>query len=151
MIEFYTVEDVIDIEWHGIDLSLNKWYANRHWSFRNKEKEFWATTFIRLLPKRTRQIDKYMITLKFNSRLDASNTVPMIKILEDTMKKEHYIVDDSRKYCKGIMIYPDDELGKKHYKLTIHILSYVKKVKTNSTDDVPSKAMRPVRRRNGSK
>ena len=114
----------IQIEWEGVDLSLNKWYANRHWSFRNKEKEFWANLFLKLLPKRTKKIDKYIITMYFNSRLDASNTVPMIKILEDTMKKAHYIVDDSKKFCKGIQIYPDETLGKKHYKLTVHILSY---------------------------
>jgi hypothetical protein len=124
----------IEIEWEGIDLSLNKWYANRHWTFRNKEKEFWAGTFMRLLPKRTKKIDKYTITLLFNSRLDASNTIPMIKILEDTMKKAHYIIDDSKKYCKGISIYPDESMGKKHYKLTIHILSYAKKDKTDSAD-----------------
>jgi hypothetical protein len=123
----------IEIEWEGIDLSLNKWYANRHWTFRNKEKEFWCGTFMRLLPKRTKKIDKYAITLLFNSRLDASNTIPMIKILEDTMKKAHYIIDDSKKYCKGIRIYPDESMGKKHYKLTIHILSYAEKDKTDST------------------
>ena len=117
----------IELEWEGVDLSLNKWYANRHWSFRNKEKEFWANLFLKLLPKRTKKIDKYIITLYFNSRLDASNTVPMIKILEDTMKKAHYIIDDSKKFCKGIQIYPDDNLGKKHYKLTVHILSYATK------------------------
>ncbi len=149
MNDSYDEIDSFEIEWFNIDLSLNKWYANRHWSFRNKEKEFWAATFMRLLPKRTKQIDKYMITLMYNSRLDASNTVPMIKILEDTMKKGHYIVDDSKKYCKGIRIYPDESLGKKHYKLTIHILSYVKKVKADSSDELPSKNVRPVRRRNG--
>lgn len=124
----------IEVEWEGIDLSLNKWYANRHWTFRNKEKEFWSSTFIRLLPKRTKKIDKYAITLLFNSRLDASNTIPMIKIFEDTMKKSHYIIDDSKKYCKGIRIYPDESMGKKHYKLTVHILSYAKKDKSNSTN-----------------
>ncbi len=149
MNDSYDEIDSFEIEWFNIDLSLNKWYANRHWSFRNKEKEFWAATFMRLLPKRTKQIDKYMITLMYNSRLDASNTVPMIKILEDTMKKGHYIIDDSKKYCKGIRIYPDESLGKKHYKLTIHILSYVKKVKADSSDELPSKNVRPGRRRNG--
>ena len=124
----------IEVEWEGIDLSLNKWYANRHWTFRNKEKEFWSSTFIRLLPKRTKKIDKYAITLLFNSRLDASNTIPMIKIFEDTMKKCHYIIDDSKKYCKGIRIYPDETMGKKHYKLTVHILSYAKKDKSDSAD-----------------
>ena len=126
--------DFINIEWEGIDLSLNKWYANRHWSFRKKEKDFWASLFLKLLPKRTKTIDKYIITLKFNSRLDASNTVPMIKILEDTMKKNNYIIDDSKKFCKGIEIYTDESMGKKNYSLTVHILSYATK---------DSKAYRP--------
>ncbi len=117
----------IEIEWEGVDLSLNKWYANRHFSYRIKEKEFWTTLFLKLLPKRTKKIDKYMITLYFNSRLDASNTIPMIKIAEDTMKKNHYIVDDSKKFCKGIQIYPDETMGKKNYKLIVHIISYATK------------------------
>jgi hypothetical protein len=115
------------IEWEGIDLSLNKWYANRHFSFRIKEKEFWSNLFLRLLPKQFKKIDKYIITLHFNSRLDVSNTIPMIKIFEDTMKKNHYIVDDSKKFCKGIEIYPDESMGKKNYKLTVHIISYATK------------------------
>lgn len=117
----------IELEWDGVDLSLNKWYANRHFSYRIKEKEFWTNLFLKLLPKRTKKIDKYMITLYFNSRLDASNTIPMIKIAEDTMKKNHYIVDDSKKFCKGISIYPDETMGKKNYKLIIHIISYATK------------------------
>lgn len=114
----------IEIEWEGVDLSLNKWYANRHFSYRIKEKQFWSSLFLTLLPKRYKKIDKYEITLLFNSRLDASNTVPMVKILEDTMKKESYIIDDSRKYCKGIHLIPDDSLRKKHYKLIVNIISY---------------------------
>jgi hypothetical protein len=117
----------IELEWDGVDLSLNKWYANRHFSYRIKEKEFWTNLFLKLLPKRTKKIDKYMITLYFNSRLDASNTIPMIKIAEDTMKKNHYIIDDSKKFCKGISIYPDETMGKKNYKLIVHIISYATK------------------------
>jgi hypothetical protein len=51
----------------------------------------------------------------------------MIKIAEDTMKKEHYIIDDSKKFCKGIQIYPDETMGKKNYKLIVHIISYATK------------------------
>lgn len=119
--------ETIKLEWQDIDLSLNKWYANRHWSFRKKEKDFWSSLFLKLLPKRTKTIDKYIISLVFNSRLDASNTVPMIKILEDTMKKNNYIIDDSKKFCKGIEIYVDESMGKKNYLLTVHILSYATK------------------------
>jgi len=116
--------DSFEIYWDGVDLSLNKWYANRHWSYRNKEKEFWHNLFLKLLPKKIRVIEKYAISLYFNSRLDASNTIPMIKIFEDTMKEESFIIDDSKKYCKGIQVFVDESLGKKSYRLKVSILSY---------------------------
>lgn len=114
----------IILEWKDVDISLNKWYASRHWHFRNKEKEFWSTLFLKLLPKRLKQIDKYKLHLRYNSRLDPTNTIPMMKIAEDTMKKNHYIVDDTKKYCKGVTIEPDETMGKKHYILKLEILSY---------------------------
>lgn len=122
----------ITLEWKDVDISLNKWYASRHWHFRNKEKEFWATLFLKLLPKRLKQVDKYKLHLRYNSRLDPTNTIPMMKIAEDTMKKNHYIVDDTKKYCKGVTITPDETMGKKHYILTLEIISYaVEKNKPN--------------------
>jgi hypothetical protein len=50
------------------------------------------------------------------------------------MKKNHYIIDDTKKYCKGVTIEPDETMGKKHYILTLEILSYaVQKNKPNRT------------------
>ena len=42
------------------------------------------------------------------------------------MKKNHYIVDDTKKYCKGVTIEPDETMGKKHYILTLEIISYAR-------------------------
>jgi len=117
------LEDII-LEWRDVDTSLTKWYASKHWSFRNKEKEFWTSLFLKLLPKRLKQVDKYRIHLRYNSRLDPTNTITMIKMCEDCMKKNHYIVDDTKKHCKGIYIIPDETMGKKHYILTMEIISY---------------------------
>lgn len=116
--------ETIVLEWYDVDISLNKWYANRHWSFRNKEKDFWASLFLKMLPKNRKRINTYSLYLRYNSRLDPTNTIPMIKIAEDTMKKNGYIIDDTKKYCKGVVIQPDETMGKKHYILTIEILSY---------------------------
>lgn len=116
----------IVLEWKDVDISLNKWYASRHWHFRNKEKEFWTSIFMKLLPKRLKQVERYKLHLKYNSRLDPTNTITMLKLAEDTMKKNHYIVDDTKKYCKGISIEPDETMGKKHYILTLEIISYAK-------------------------
>lgn len=118
--------DSFSITWSGVDLSLNKWYANRHWSFRNKEKEFWKNFFIKITPRKMKLIDQYFIVMSFNSRLDASNTIPMIKIYEDTLKEYDYIIDDSRKFCKGLQILTDDSLDKKTYIITINVISYAK-------------------------
>lgn len=116
----------IVLEWQDVDISLNKWYASRHWHFRNKEKQFWSGIFLKMLPKRLKQVDKYTIHLRYNSRLDPTNTITMIKLAEDTLKKNYYITDDTKKYCKQVIIEPDETMNKKHYVLTFRILSYAK-------------------------
>jgi hypothetical protein len=122
----------IVLEWKDVDISLNKWYASRHWHFRNKEKEFWTAIFMKLLPKRLKQVDKYKLHLRYNSRLDPTNTITMLKLAEDTMKKNHYIIDDTKKYCKGVSIEPDETMGKKHYILTLEIISYAREKTSDS-------------------
>ena len=55
----------------------------------------------------------------YNSKLDPSNTLPQIKLLEDSMKKRKIIVDDIKQYCRGISIEPDESLDKNEYKILI--------------------------------
>lgn len=126
MLNEYEYIEYIVLEWQDVDISINKWYQNRHWSFRHKEKQFWANLFIRMLPKRARQADKYTIYMRYNSRLDPTNVTAMVKLAEDTLKKNYYLTDDTKKYCKGIVIEPDDTMNKKHYILTFNIISYAK-------------------------
>lgn len=113
------MNNTIEITWEG-HISLNEWYSSKHWSYRKKQKDEWFKTFKSLLdvfPKET--FEKYSILLEYNSRLDPSNTITMIKLLEDTMKKECWIVDDSPKYCESLTIRFSQELSKKTYRATI--------------------------------
>ena len=64
----------------------------------------------------------HIIKLYYNSRLDPSNTITMVKLLEDTMKKEGWIIDDSPKYCTEIRLKFDSELPKKSYRAVIEKL-----------------------------
>ena len=59
--------------------------------------------------------------MKYNSRLDVSNTIIMIKYLEDVLvKKLKWFKDDSPKYCKAIIIQPDERMKKKSYMVKIY-------------------------------
>lgn len=109
----------IVITWDG-HISLNEWYSSKHWSFRKRQKDHWFMIFSALLevfPKKT--FGSYSIKLEYNSRLDPSNTITMIKLLEDTMKKQGWIIDDSPKYCESLTIKFNKELPKKTYQATI--------------------------------
>ena len=119
--------DEIVFEWHSVDVSLNKFFAGKHWTVRNKIKDQFHILFGKLLIKKYRMIEKYTVSLEYNSRLDPTNTIIMIKIGEDYLRHINILTDDTKKYCKGVSIAPNDLMGKKHYKLTFHIISYATK------------------------
>jgi len=101
-------------------ISLNDWYSGKHWTQRNKQKNKWSNLFKEHLDVNPpNKLTKYKITLLVNSRHDPSNTITIIKIFEDTLKKLGYIVDDSPKYCKSITIKPDSTLEKPSFKIVL--------------------------------
>lgn len=105
-------------------ISLNQWYSSKHWTVRQKQKEKWSGIFKKVLDdNKPESMQEYNITLKVNSRHDPSNTITMIKIFEDTLKKLGYIVDDSPKYCKSITIEPDETLEKPSFKIILEDIS----------------------------
>lgn len=113
------MEDNIVITWEG-HISLNEWYSSKHWTYRKRQKDLWFVKFKELLDDYDKiTMKSYSILLEFNSRLDPSNTITMIKLLEDTMKKESWIIDDSHKYCKYLKIKYNGDLAKKNYRATI--------------------------------
>ena len=114
--------EYIVIEWEG-HISLNQWYASKHWSYRKKQKDHWHELFKTKLNEYDKTLfKKYKFKLYYNSRLDPSNTITMVKLLEDTMKKEGWIIDDSSKYCAEIRLKFDPELPKKSYRAVIEQL-----------------------------
>lgn len=112
----------IILQWADKHISLNEWYSSKHWSHRNKAKEDWHEFFFRLFPKPIPNIIAYDITLKYNSNLDPSNTITMIKLCEDAMQEFGMIVNDTKKECKGIHLIPDELMKKNNYKILIKIL-----------------------------
>lgn len=119
--------DEIVFEWDGIDVSLNKFFAGKHWTIRNKIKDQFHLLFGRLLTKKYKMVDKYEVVLEYNSRLDPTNTIILIKIGEDFLRHINVLTDDTKKFCKKVTIIPVMEMGAKHYKMTFQIISYATK------------------------
>lgn len=111
-----------EVIFKGKGFSLNDFYSQGHYYKRSQIKDKYSGKFRKLIDSaKVPFIDKYKITCIFNSRHDPSNIMGMIKVFEDAMcgdpnrKKNTFkytplIADDNKKFCKGIEIYPDEEL-----------------------------------------
>ena len=107
---------VYQFEWSGAHISLNAWYSAASWVVRANHKYKWHGIFKELIEQQEIEpIEQYKIKLKYNSRLDPTNTITMIKLFEDTMVELGVIKGDSKKYCKGVEIMPVEELESKQY------------------------------------
>ena len=112
---------MIEVEWQGDHISLNDWYSGgNHWTIRDTMKRKWHKIFKDLIhEKMIPKMVEYELELEYNSRLDPTNTITMVKLFEDTLKDLGLIIDDSKKFCKRISLYPNLEMKSKHYKIKI--------------------------------
>ena len=106
--------------WQGNHISLNEWYRGEHWTKRYNTKKKWTVLFLEILQQyKPFKLERYCLTLEYNSRLDPSNTITMVKLFEDFLIKRDIIKDDSKKYCRGITITPRDDFDNKQYCITL--------------------------------
>lgn len=106
-------------QWVGKHISLNEWYSSKHWSHRNKVAKEWHEFFKKFLITPRPQFARYCITLQYNSKLDPSNTITLVKLLEDCLQKEGIISNDNKDNCKKIEIMPDLTMKPKSYKIIV--------------------------------
>ena len=117
--EVYLPEDMLVFEWCDKHVSLNQWYSSKHWTHRNKIANEWHDFYKKFLCSPYPIYNEYRVIMEYNSRLDPSNTIPMIKLLEDALQELNIIKDDTMEYCKGITITPNELMKKKSYKISI--------------------------------
>ena len=109
----------LKFQWQGKDISLNAWYSSKHWTHRDKQKKDWHSFFKQMIEHPYPYFEKYSISLEFNSRLDPSNTITMVKLLEDTLQELGVISGDDLKYCSGVHLIPNKTMKKKSYKIVV--------------------------------
>jgi len=83
-------------------ISLNQWYAGKHWTTRKKQKD----NYVKIVKSQFKHIfsknDTYVVDYEFNFKnrpLDSSNCVSMVKLIEDIIFE-----NDSYKIVKKISI-----------------------------------------------
>lgn len=110
------------IKYQGKAPSLNDWYSGKHWYKRMETKQHYGKIFEDLLEEAgVERMDKFQISILFNSRLDTDNVVGLSKILVDTMKGK-YFTEDSKRFYRGLLIQPDESLPHNTYIISIYPL-----------------------------
>lgn len=122
---------VWEITYKGKAVSLNDFYSQGKFYKRLQIKNKYSDLFRKLIDEAgVEKIDQYVLTCVYNSRHDPSNVAGMIKMFEDTLagdknkktgeyKYPPLIEDDSKKYCKGIQIYPDTTMCQNYFKFIL--------------------------------
>lgn len=87
---------------------LNAYYVGKHWSKRKEDAQYWHMLTLRAMQGthcRKKPFEKpVVITFLFNDSLDCSNHAMIAKMIEDGLKGR-LIVDDTRRWVKGIEMY----------------------------------------------
>lgn len=120
------------ILYQGQGISWNDIYANsgkNAWKIRKSLVDKYKKIFtILILEAKLPWMDEYEVTLLYNSKQDVDNTGAAVKILLDSLKQKReggivtqrgWVYDDSKKYCKGIHLIPDESLENNTFKFII--------------------------------
>lgn len=111
----------IKVTYNGKGVSLNSYYSQGHWSKRQNIKKKYSAIFSVLLSELNTQtrFSEFVIYVFYNSRIDPDNVGGIEKVFTDTLRREGFVADDNKKYCKGIYFIPDTSLEKDTYEFIV--------------------------------
>ena len=127
---------VAEIKFKGKGVSFNAIYSAGTWHTRSAVKNKFKKIFRDLIEKNEdmRWMDQYLLDVSYNSRHDPDNVIAMEKVFVDTLKRdvtkdgevnyEGYIWDDSKRYCRGIVLRPDESLAYNTFKFVLYEYEY---------------------------
>lgn len=80
-------------------VSLNQFYAGRHYAVRSKhKKDYWKHIEDALQAFDKFHLDRFSISVRFNCRYDVDNAICCAKFLADYLRTNGYVDDDTPKY-----------------------------------------------------
>ena len=123
---------VAEVVYKGKAVSFNAIYAAGTWKTRSSIKNKFRKIFLELLAANEdiHWLDRYVLDVSYNSRHDPDNVIAMEKVFVDTLKQkidpegnieyDGFIRDDSKKYCRGIVLRPDESLPYDTFKFVLY-------------------------------
>lgn len=126
MISFENLELKLSLTINALFPSLNAWYSMNDKFVRIKHKKKYGEFLYTQMKDIDIKIDTFFIELRYNNRCDCDNNIPIIKILCDVMKDKQIIMNDNKKYFKGLLMRYDDTIKKNSY--VINIYEQIKKI-----------------------
>ncbi|WP_192820164.1 hypothetical protein [Rufibacter sp. LB8] len=111
-----TIKNEYQITYSGKWLSINQAYNSNRFS-RGKVKNDFKAIYKPLLLELgiTSQIQKYCLEVRYWSKLDSLNVSAGLKIFEDSAVELGLIINDDKRFGKGITIIPDSTLKHNTY------------------------------------
>jgi hypothetical protein len=127
---------VVTFRYQGEMLSLNKFYSAGHWSTRHNAKGKFKNKFAPIIAPAIDKyfFDEYFMVIFYNSNLDVDNVIGMEKVLVDELKGQ-VVVNDSKRYYKGLVILYDKTLPKNTIEFTLIESHYNDKVSADKRRD----------------
>lgn len=112
-------------QWEKENISLNKVYSQKHWTYRSSLKKKWHKFFGKMLNEFDKpEINEFSVTLCYRSRLDPDNQIMLIKFFCDALRESGWVEDDRPKFFKGFSIKYNDEFKKTNtFQITLTKLS----------------------------
>ena len=113
---------VASLSYKGPSVSLNKFYSQGHWGTRSAIKKKYRKIFDEIFSQSSelKWMDQFFLIIYYNNRCDCDNVTGMEKVFIDALKHEvdkegivtrlGFVRDDSKRYYKGMLIFPDDDL-----------------------------------------
>ena len=112
-------EAIHTFTYKGKWLSINQAYT-LHWSKAKKLKDGLKLSFKTMLNnQKIDPLETFTLYLRYNSRLDADNTVTGLKCFVDTLTRSGVIDNDTKGIYQGFTVMPDTTLPNNTYVITI--------------------------------
>lgn len=123
---------VAEVVYKGKGVSFNAIYSAGTWQTRSSIKNKFRKIFLGLLADNAdiHWLQRYVLDVSYNSRHDPDNVIAMEKVFVDTLKQkvdpegnieyDGFIRDDSKKYCRGIVLRPDESLPYDTFKFVLY-------------------------------
>lgn len=98
----------LEIEYNGKWPSVNTLRNNRWDSNQGLKNKLRRTFSLLVLEQKPKKMAKFRVDVRYNSRLDPDNV--SLKYFVDSLKDIGIIIDDNKKFFKGLSVEPDESL-----------------------------------------